>query len=242
MRLDRILSEMNSGSRKEIKEKIRKGLVTVNGDVVKDPAFKTTFEDSISISGQKIVPEEKQYFIMNKPAGFICATKAYKEGTRLVTTLLPENSRKDIFPVGRLDLDTVGLLLLSNDGNMAHRMLSPGSHVEKTYFVKVKGIIDENDVKAFKEGFSYDKDLFSLPAGLKILNLNKEEGWSEAEIVIHEGKFHQIKKMFLARGKEVIYLKRTGFGPLTLPDDLLEGQARKLNNYEFGLLKPFIKD
>lgn len=242
MRLDRILSEMNAGSRKEVKEKIRKGLVTVNGDVVRDPAFKADFKDRISIDGKEINLEEKQYFIMNKPSGFICATRGSKDESRLVTSLLPEDARKDIFPVGRLDIDTVGLLLLSNDGMMSHRMLSPGSHVDKTYFARVKGLLDESDVRAFEEGFSYDTDLISLPSGLKILSLDEGKNMSEAEIVIHEGKFHQIKKMFLARGKEVIYLKRTKFGPLALPEDLQEGQTRKLNNYEFGLLKPFIKD
>jgi 16S rRNA pseudouridine516 synthase len=174
--------------------------------------------------------------LINKPSGVVTATEDKRHET--VIDLLPDGARKDIFPVGRLDIDTEGLILLTNNGALAHKMLAPKSHVDKKYYAKIHGTVTEEDVKAFKVGFKYDEDLISLPATLEILASGPEE--SEVYVTIHEGKFHQIKKMFIARGMEVTYLKRVTFGPLTLPEELSQGDCRELNEEEMKLLEDYI--
>ena len=231
MRLDKYLADMSIGTRKEIKQMIRGKMVTVDGVPASDPGMAVTEEMEICIQGQPVRYETLEYYLMNKPAGVISASEDPKQET--VRDLLDERRRKDLFPVGRLDKDTVGLLLITNDGQLAHRLLAPKSHVDKTYYVKVSGCVDEADVEAFAEGMYVDESLTALPATLKILSSGPV---SEVEVTLQEGKFHQIKRMFAARNKEVLYLKRISMGPLGL-GDLQEGTYRRLTDDEIALLQ-----
>ncbi len=233
MRLDKLLSDMNIGTRKEIKVLVRKGGVEVDGAVVKDPGAAVTGDEVIVCRGRQVAYSRHEYYMMNKPAGVISASEDPKQKT--VLDLMPDGHRKDLFPVGRLDRDTVGLLLISNDGALAHRLLSPKSHVDKTYFARVNGQVTQEDVRLFREGLKVDESLTALPAELKILG--SDAGQSEVLVTIREGKFHQIKRMFLALGKEVIYLKRLSMGPLELDPDLEEGACRPLTQDELAALK-----
>lgn len=236
MRLDRFLSEMNLGSRSDLKKEIRRGAVTIDGAVVKDPSVSVLPNSIVTYHGKPVTYSEYQYYIINKPSGVVTATEDKRHQT--VIDFLPEGARKDIFPVGRLDIDTEGLILLTNNGALSHKMLAPKSHVDKKYYAKIKGVVTEKDVEAFRVGFKYDEDLISLPATLEILGSGP--GTSEVYVTIHEGKFHQIKKMFIARGMEVTYLKRVTFGPLELPEELSQGDCRELNKMELETLKEYM--
>ena len=169
---------------------------------------------------------------MNKPAGVVSATRDTKEKT--VIDLLRENGRPDLFPAGRLDKDTEGLLLITNDGELAHRLLSPRHHVDKNYYVKVQGLLTEEDCRAFAEGLKVSDDFTTMPAELVILQAGEI---SEAEVTIREGKFHQVKRMFHAVGKEVLYLKRLSMGTLKLDEALKPGEFRPLTKEELDGLK-----
>ncbi|SFL23325.1 16S rRNA pseudouridine516 synthase [Lachnospiraceae bacterium KH1T2] len=232
MRLDKFLADMNIGTRSEIKKMIRKGLVTVNNEVIKDSGVSVTSNDEISFNGELISYQEYEYIMLNKPAGVISASEDKRQET--VIDLLDERHRKDLFPVGRLDKDTVGLLLITNDGQLAHDLLSPAKHVDKLYRAKVTGALDESDVKSFAQGIKIDDEFTSLPARLKIISSGDI---SEAEVTIREGKFHQIKRMFSALGHEVTWLKRVSMGPLTLDESLKEGEYRVLTTSEITALK-----
>ena len=173
---------------------------------------------------------------MNKPAGVISASEDPHQKT--VLDLMDIQHRKDLFPVGRLDKDTVGLLLITNDGNLAHRLLSPKSHVNKVYYARVTGTVSQSDINAFQDGIRVDDTLTAMPAKLEILSLPKESAEdriSEVRVTIREGKFHQIKRMFAALGKEVVYLKRLSMGPLSLDPTLPEGSCRPLTEEELQL-------
>ncbi len=232
MRLDKFLADMNIGTRSEIKKMIRKGLVTVNNEVIKDSGVSVTSDDEISFNGELISYQEYEYIMLNKPAGVISASEDKRQET--VIDLLDERHRKDLFPVGRLDKDTVGLLLITNDGQLAHDLLSPAKHVDKLYRAKVTGALDESDVKSFAQGIKIDDEFTALPAKLKIISSGDI---SEAEVTIREGKFHQIKRMFSALGHEVTWLKRVSMGPLTLDESLKEGEYRVLTTSEITALK-----
>lgn len=232
MRLDKFLADMNIGTRSEIKKMIRKGLVTVNNEVIKDSGVSVTSNDEISFNGELISYQEYEYIMLNKPAGVISASEDKRQET--VIDLLDERHRKDLFPVGRLDKDTVGLLLITNDGQLAHDLLSPAKHVDKLYRAKVTGALDESDVKSFAQGIKIDDEFTALPAKLKIISSGDI---SEAEVTIREGKFHQIKRMFSALGHEVTWLKRVSMGPLTLDESLKEGEYRVLTTSEITALK-----
>ena len=232
MRLDKLLADMNVGTRSEIKKVIRKGQVTVNGEVVKDASISVTGEEEIIYAGEKVGYEEYEYYMMNKPAGVISASDDKRQET--VLDLMDDRRRKDLFPVGRLDKDTVGLLLITNDGQLAHELLSPKKHVDKTYRVKVTGELSEDDVEKFATGFKVDDSFTALPSKLEIISARET---SEALISIQEGKFHQIKRMFLAIGKEVVYLKRLTMGPISLDEKLEEGEYRRLTEEEIEKLK-----
>lgn len=236
MRLDRFLSEMKIGTRSVLKKEIRRGAVTIDGAVVKDPSTSVTPNSTVTYNGKPVSFVEFQYYILNKPAGVVTATEDKRHET--VCDLLPEGARRDIFPVGRLDIDTEGLILLTNNGSLAHKMLAPKSHVDKKYYARIRGEVTSADVEAFRTGFQYDEDLYSLPADLEILGSGP--GTTEVYVTIHEGKFHQIKKMFLARGMEVSYLKRVTFGPLSLPEELSQGDCRELSEIEISLLKEYM--
>ena len=241
MRLDKYLADMNAGTRSEIKKVIRAGAVTVDGNLVKDPGFHVTDRASVTYKGKKIGYESLVYYMLHKPAGLISASEDRKQKT--VIDLLGKESRRDLFPAGRLDKDTEGLLLITNDGGLAHHLLSPRHHVDKEYFARIRGHVTEDDVKAFAEGLRINDDFVCMPAQLEILSAAPDNPSSESEMIsqvlvtIQEGKFHQIKKMFLAQGKEVIYLKRLSMGPLRLDPDLAPGEYRRLTDQEVEALR-----
>lgn len=232
LRLDKYLADMGLGTRSEVKKAIRKGQVQVNGQTVREPEYKVdTQEDQVLFAGQQAEYEEYEYYMLNKPAGVISATEDAKE--RCVVELIESRKRKDLFPVGRLDKDTEGLLLITNDGALAHRLLSPKKHVDKVYFAKIQGRVTREDVELFAQGVDIGEEKQILPSVLRIL----EEGEiSEVELTIREGKFHQVKRMFQAVGKEVLYLKRLRMGPLVLDESLEPGEYRTLNTQELDIL------
>ncbi|MEE3420099.1 MAG: pseudouridine synthase [Lachnospiraceae bacterium] len=239
MRLDKYLADLQVGTRKEIKEMIRKGLVTVNGEIEKDPGTSVSGEEGIICDGEPMEYQEYVYYMMNKPEGVITATEDSHQET--VLDLLPERRRKDLFPVGRLDKDTKGLLLITNDGQLAHRLLSPKHHVEKTYEAWIEGLVTKLDVDRFARGVELE-DFKAMPARLEILQTyvsqqDQMENKSYVRVTIHEGKFHQIKRMFEAQHKKVAALKRISMGPLTLDPDLPEGEFRELTPEEVAALK-----
>lgn len=219
---------MGIGSRSEVKQGIRKGFVKVNGMPAARPELKVTEEDEVTWKGTPVIFVEYEYIMLNKPAGVISATEDARE--RTVLDLIKNCSRKDLFPVGRLDKDTEGLLLLTNDGDLAHRLLSPKHHVSKIYYAKVDGVMTERDIRLFKEGLKVDDSLTALPANLTILKT--DENSSEIQLEIYEGKFHQVKRMVHAVGKEVVYLKRLSMGSLLLDETLEPGAYRPLTSAE----------
>ncbi len=233
-RLDKILSNIGYGSRKDVKAYVKKGVVKVNNETVKDSSKKLNpYKDRIEIEGELIEYKEYIYLMMNKPDGVISST--YDNIHRTVIDLIDEGYKAfNPFPVGRLDKDTEGLLLISNDGKLAHNLLSPKKHIDKIYYVKIEGEVTTDDVLKMKEGVVIDKDYKTMPATLEIINSNKI---SEVYITIKEGKFHQVKKMFKTLGKEVIYLKRISMGSLKLDEKLLPGEYRELTQEELKLLK-----
>ena len=232
-RLDKYLADAGIGTRKEVKTYIKKGFVRVNGSIASNPGLKIDSQtDSIYYGSHKVCLLAFEYYILNKPAGYVSATR---DNTAPTVLSLISGGRKDLFPVGRLDKDTEGLLLITNDGDLAHKLLSPRHHVNKTYYAVIEGIIDETDITAFQNGLEIgDDDLeVALPAELKLYQEpDFDKNLSYIEVTIQEGKFHQIKRMFQAIGKKVIYLRRIYFGSLSLPDDLLPGEYRKLTDTE----------
>ncbi len=233
IRLDKYLAEMGAGTRSEVKTMIRRGRVSVDGTTVKSPETKVdTSKECVELDGTAVAYEETVYYVLHKPAGVVSATRDAREKT--VLDLLPEKRRQDLFPVGRLDKDTEGLLLITNDGALAHELLAPSKHVDKEYYARVRGRVTEKDVKIFAEGVDIGDDKPALPAKLNILSSAEE---SEITLVIREGRFHQVKRMFEAVGKEVVYLKRLAMGSLRLPEDLACGEARKLTQQEIDSLK-----
>ena len=212
MRLDKYLADMGIGTRTEIKKYVRQGKVKIDGEVVKSPEIKVNPDvQTVSYLDQSVSYEKFEYYMLNKPAGVVSATTDEKDKT--VIDLITAKKRKDLFPVGRLDKDTEGLLLITNDGELAHRLLAPKKHVDKVYYAKVKGKVTEEDVKAFKEGVSLGQGEMARPAALEIL---VSDEISEIRLTIQEGKFHQVKRMFISVGKEVVYLKRLSMGSLVL--------------------------
>lgn len=232
MRLDKFLSEMGVGTRSEVKAYLKKGQVTLNGEIVKKPEVKIDENnDKVCYLGQVLSYEAVQYFLLNKPAGCVTATRDHLSDT--VMSFLPENRRDDLFPVGRLDKDTEGLLLITNDGQLAHELLSPRKHVDKTYFSVIDGEVREEHKQLFQDGLNIGDEDLTLPAKLNIL---KSGETSEIELTIHEGRFHQVKRMFEAIGTKVTYLKRISMGPLTL-GNLQPGEVRVLTDEELDALR-----
>ncbi|MCP8967503.1 pseudouridine synthase [Ectobacillus ponti] len=236
MRIDKILANMGYGSRKEVKKLLKESAVRVDGEVVKDAKQHVDPDrQEVTVYGQVVEYREYIYLLMNKPAGVISATEDDVHET-VIDILEPEDAVFEPFPVGRLDKDTEGLLLLTNDGHLSHQLLSPKKHVPKTYYAHVRGRVTEEDMEAFKQGVTLDDGYETKPAELTIL---KPGEMSEIELVITEGKFHQVKRMFEAVGKKVIYLKRTKMGPLELDEDLELGQYRELDEEEVAMLKEY---
>lgn len=234
-RLDKILSNLGYGTRKEIKALVKQGLVEIDNEVVKDSGMKIDPEGKeIRVSGEMVNYRENIYLIMNKPDGVVSATFDNYDET-VVDLLEPEHQAFKPFPVGRLDKDTVGLLLLTNDGELNHRLISPKWHVDKIYYAEIDKPVDQNDIEKFKMGITLDDGYKCLPGKLKILESN--ENGSKVEVTIQEGKFHQVKRMFNALDKNVVYLKRIKFGPMELDLDLEEGEYRELSEDEIKSLK-----
>lgn len=232
MRLDKFLSNSGKGSRKEIKQILKEGTVTVNGKVVKDPACKVDeANDKICIGNLPIIYKPFVYLMLNKPAGYVSAV--YDKKLPVVISLVPEEyAHYEVFPVGRLDIDTEGLLILTNDGDLCHRVLSPKSHVDKTYFVQCENSLTQADVTAFKDGVTLDDGYKTMSA---ILDIDSDNP-TECLLTIQEGKFHQVKRMMEALGNKVVYLKRVKMGALSLDESLALGKIRELTEEEISFL------
>ncbi len=223
---------MGFGSRREIKDKIKNKTVFVDGTMVKDPGLKVDpYEARMVIEGEEVFYRKFIYLMMNKPQGVISATTDKRDQT--VVDLLPFDYKTfDPAPVGRLDKDTVGLLLLTNDGELNHKLLSPKYHVDKVYYAYLEKEATEEDVAAFENGLVLGDGYKCMAAGLKI----DEEDKKEVHVTLHEGKFHQVKRMFHARDNEVTFLQRVSFGPLSLDETLEEGEFRELTSEELDAL------
>ena len=233
-RLDKVLANLGYGTRKELKKICRNGLVEVNGEIAKDSGMQVDPEnDKIVINGEEIFYRKFIYLMMNKPAGVVSATYDNRDET-VIDLLEVDHQVFEPFPVGRLDKDTEGLLVLTNDGQLAHRVLSPKKHVPKTYYAKIEGIVTEEDIKAFAKGVTLDDGYETMPAELVIL---KSDEISEIELTIHEGKFHQVKRMFESVDKKVIYLKRLSMGKLKLDENLALGEYRELTDEEVKMIE-----
>lgn len=231
MRIDKYLANMGIGSRKEVKSYISKGLIYVNGEVIKKSAQQVDENrDKIEYNHEQIIYKPYIYLMLNKPQGVISATKDY---SKTVIDILDEKYQdRDIFPVGRLDKDTEGLLILTNDGKFAHDLLSPKKKVDKKYYAKLKHNLKEEDIKTFQNGIFFEKENYlTKPAILEIISDD------EAYITIQEGKYHQVKRMFHAVDNEVLYLKRVSMGKLNLDENLNFGEYRQLTQEEIDLLK-----
>lgn len=236
IRLDKFLSEMSGWTRSEVKKIVRTGSVTVDGNEVKKPETKIDEKLSIvRVDGRQIKYNKYEYYMLNKPKGFVSATTDREHKT--VVDIISSSEKKDLFPVGRLDIDTEGLLLITNDGELAHRLLSPKNHVEKTYYVEVSGILDDVDVDAVEEGLDIGEEKKTIPAKMEILKTDIQNNISSCYLTIHEGKFHQVKRMMKKLGKTVTYLKRVSMGSLILDSKLKNGNYRKLTEQEIIELK-----
>ena len=235
IRMDKYLADMGIGTRQEVKKYMKQGRVTVDGELVKKPETKVDIEKSkVCFDGREVLYEQYEYYMLHKPAGVISATEDNKCET--VIDLIESKKRKDLFPVGRLDKDTEGLLLITNDGALAHRLLSPKKHVDKCYFARIQGRVTQEDVEAFSKGVNIgtsQEEEWTMPGKLVI---EKSDAISEIRLTIQEGKFHQVKRMFEAVGKEVIYLKRESMGTLVLDETLKPGEYRKLTEEELKSL------
>ena len=234
MRLDKFVSQFAS-SRGEAKKLIKNGKISVNGKPEKDAGFIISeADDCIELDGERLVYRKYIYIMMNKPAGVVSATEDNLHET--VTDLLPEEYRRfGLFPVGRLDIDTEGLILLTNDGQTAHRLLSPAHKVPKRYTAVLDGGITDGDIKKFAEGIVLSDGSKTKPAALEEISGNT------VSVTITEGKFHQVKRMFADIGRKVKYLKRTEFASLTLDEGLTSGQWRELSAEEMGILEKIMQ-
>lgn len=231
MRIDKLLANMNIGSRKEVKKYIKDGAISVNGNIVTKPTFQVNEDiDEITFNNEKIIYEKYLYLMMNKPQGFISATEGYNEKT--VIDLLDEQYKdRGLFPAGRLDKDTEGLVFLTNDGRLAHNILSPKKGVWKKYYAEVDNDLEVSDIKNFEKGiFIKEDNYFSKPAKLEILSDRS------CYVYLSEGKYHQVKRMLSALGKNVIYLKRISIGSLFIDENLKLGEYRKLTVEELDNL------
>lgn len=210
-------------------------MTAVDGIVVKQPEMKIDpAQQSVTLDGKEIAYRSYEYYMLYKPDGVVTATEDMRE--RTVLDLFPDRRRRDLFPVGRLDKDTVGLLLITNDGALAHRLLAPAKHVDKIYQALIDGVVTEEDIRIFQDGVDIGDDKLCMEAELRILGIQEEKRVSEIELTIREGRFHQVKRMFHAVGKEVLFLKRIQMGTLRLDDSLRPGEYRRLTKEEVAKL------
>lgn len=238
VRLDKFLAQSGERTRSEAVRAVRAGQVKVNGAPVRDPSMKVNTDDVVTLAGETVGDSALQYYLFYKPAGVL--TAARDKHAQTVMDLLPEAfTRRDVLPVGRLDKDTTGLLMLTNDGALAHALLDPKRHVWKRYIATVEGRLDEEDIRAFAEGIDLG-EFVAKPAELTILEAGDAE--SCAQVQVREGKFHQVKRMFGARGHEVTRLHRAAFGPLTIPEGMQEGEHQPLTDEQVQLLRDAIQD
>ncbi len=228
-RLDKFLCDKKIGTRSQVRELIQKGQVSVNDEIIRKPETKVSECDLVCCQGEILSAEEMGYFMLNKPAGVISATEDASQ--RTVLDFLKDEPYKNLFPVGRLDKDTEGLLLITNDGTLGHELLSPKKHVPKTYYVKLLKKLSGADITALEQGVDIGEKNLTLPAKVEVL------GEKETYITIIEGKFHQVKRMFEAVGNQVVYLKRVSMGCLRLDESLALGEYRKLTVEEVACLK-----
>jgi len=234
VRLDKLLANMGYGTRKEVKQLLKQKGVTVDGEVVKDSSMHVDPDkQEVSVFGERVEYMEFIYLMMHKPPGVISATEDNVDQTA-IDLLDPLAQHFKPFPVGRLDKDTEGLLLITNDGQLAHNLLSPKKHVPKTYYAKIDGIVTNADIEAFKQGVELDDGYVTKPGELVIISSGP---MSEIELTIQEGKFHQVKRMFESVGKKVTYLKRLSMGSLKLDELLAPGDYRELTQEELEGLK-----
>ena len=233
LRLDKYLADMGTGTRSQVKQMINKGRVSVNGTKILRPEYKVDpGKDAVEADGSRIGYTDFEYYMLHKPAGYGSATEDRQEKT--VLNLITGKSRKDLFPVGRLDKDTEGLLLITNDGELAHRLLSPRRHVDKTYLVHLDLPAEHKDAEAFRRGLDIGDEKPTLPARLE---MEQNGDGREVRVTIREGRFHQIKRMFEALGKHVVYLKRLSMGSLYLDGTLPPGAYRPLTKEELERLR-----
>lgn len=231
MRIDKLLGNMGFGSRKDVRLLTRKGHVTINGTVIRDSSTNVNVDtDVIFVKKNQVYYQKHIYLMMNKSQGYISATKDSQEKT-VIDLLPPHLQHFKPFPVGRLDKDTEGLLLLTNDGELAHQLTSPKKDIPKTYYAKISGIVTEEDIEKMRQGLMLADGHFTKPAELNILHSDEE---SEIELTITEGKYHQVKRMFAALGKKVIYLKRISMGEIVLDHTLALGSFRELTKDELS--------
>ena len=228
IRLDKMLAHMGYGTRKEVKELIRKGYVSVDGEIIKSDDYKVDENSEVIIFNEVVKYDEFIYLMLNKPDGYISAT--FDNNLPTVLDLIYGYESRNLFPVGRLDIDTFGLLLLTNDGQLAHKLLSPRNHVNKKYYLKYEGKLNPKFQEIFNKGIQID-DYITKPA------IFEDLGNNEAYITISEGKFHQVKRMMEYVGCKVTYLERVTFGNLTLDNNLKRGEFRKLTEEEIECLK-----
>lgn len=234
-RLDKVLSNLGFGSRKEIKGIVKKKLVEVDGVIAKDSAMQLDPEKAvIKVDGELVKYRKYIYLLMNKPEGVVSATFDNHDET-VIDLLDVDYQVFNPFPVGRLDKDTVGLLLLTNDGELNHRLIAPKYHVDKVYYAQINKSVNEEDIKAFEGGIVLDDGYECMPAKLEVIS--SDDNGSEVYVTIQEGKFHQVKRMFQSRDKSVVYLRRIKFGSLVLDESLEEGQYRELTEEELSYLK-----
>lgn len=235
MRLDKFLSNHGLGSRKDVKALLKKKMVTVNDTLVTKSDMKINPEtDQIMVQGEAIHFEPYVYLMLNKPAGVVSSTQ---DKDKTVIELIEGFDHYELHPVGRLDKDTEGLLILTNDGQFSHDVLSPKKHVNKTYYAQIAGIVTEATIETFLKGITLDDGYHTMPGELLIINIDKAQQTSEIELVIQEGKFHQVKRMFEAVDMKVTYLKRIKMGGLTLDTHLKPGEYKKLTQDEINLVR-----
>ena len=236
MRIDKYLANMNVGSRKEVHKLIKAGLVSVNGKIVKTPKEKVKESDVVEVNGQEITYQQYHYFLLNKPKGVLSATEDLHQKT-VIDLLEVKDQYKDLAPVGRLDKDTTGLLLITNDGQLNHELLAPNKHVDKVYQALIAGEVTIDTVATFASGMELKDGTVLKPAKLEILNVDENKDQSKIRITIKEGKYHQIKRMFGAVGMKVLELDRLQMGSLQLDPQLKRGQYRELTEEELDRLK-----
>ena len=230
LRLDKFLCDVGMGTRTDAKEFLKKGLVTVNGAVQKRYEFKVNPDtDVVTCEGKTLHYQQFYYYMLHKPAGVVTANEDKTDKT--VMSLLEGAAGRDLFPVGRLDKDTEGLLLITNDGELSHALLSPKRHVPKTYLVEVPKKLNMEQIEALEQGVDIGDDKLSLPASVEVVDD------THIHLTICEGRFHQVKRMLKAVGSEVLYLKRVAFGPLTLDETLQKGSYRALTEEEITNLR-----